>query len=338
MHSIDLSKYFLRTDLIKEQIKADNTYQIKEEIIDNIKLETINIDKTKALELSLKEGVYKNIYFSDATDEVNANNLLKVLTKTLKDLFKELKLDTKDNVLIVGLGNRKATPDALGPLTIDNIKVTRHIKELNLSLDSKYRIISSLAPGVMGTTGIETKDIIEGVISKTKPDFLIVIDALASSNIENINKTIQITNTGINPGSGLLNNRFEISEKTINIPVIAIGIPTVVEASTIVANTIECLLSHFSFEKENYDNKKLKLVPKINRDYKNHYKTLNKEEKKEVLGMIGTLDNQQLKSLINEVLLPLGYNLLVTPKEIDFEIEKLSNILAKAINKSLEYN
>ena len=111
MHSIDLSKYFLRTDLIKEQIKADNTYQIKEEIIDNIKLETINIDKTKALELSLKEGVYKNIYFSDATDEVNANNLLKVLTKTLKDLFKELKLDTKDNVLKLSLNNY---------LTVDN--------------------------------------------------------------------------------------------------------------------------------------------------------------------------------------------------------------------------
>ena len=226
----------------------------------------------------------------------------------------------------------------MGPLTIDSIKITRQIAELGLPLDSKYRVISSLVPGVMGTTGIETKEIIEGVIEKTKPDFLIVIDALVASSLERINKTIQITDTGIHPGSGLLNNRFEISKETLGLPVIAIGIPTVVDATTIVSNTINYIFRHFSYEKENINNNKLKLVPPSNRDYKNHDKTLNKEEREEVMGLIGNLEEDEIKTLITEVLTPLGYNLLVTPKEIDFVTQKLSLLLSKALNKSLELN
>ena len=190
----------------------------------------------------------------------------------------------------------------------------------------------------MGTTGIETKEIIEGVIEKTKPDFLIVIDALAASSLERINKTIQLTDTGIHPGSGLLNNRYEISKETLGIPVIAIGIPTVVDATTIVSNTINYIFRHFSYEKENINNSKLKLVPPTSRNYKDHKNTLNKEEKEEVMGLIGNLEEDEIKSLITEVLTPLGYNLLVTPKEVDFVIERLSSLLSKALNKSLEIN
>ena len=261
-----------------------------------------------------------------------------LLLPALKDLLKSINIEDNYSALIVGLGNRKATPDALGPLTVDSIKITRQIVELGLPLDSKYRVISSLVPGVMGTTGIETKEIIEGVIEKTKPDFLIVIDALAASSLERINKTIQITDTGIHPGSGLLNNRFEISKETLGLPVIAIGIPTVVDATTIVSNTINYIFRHFSYEKENINNNKLKLVPPSSRDYKNHDKTLNKEEREEVMGLIGNLEEEEIKTLITEVLTPLGYNLLVTPKEIDFVIEKLSLLLSKALNKSLELN
>ena len=190
----------------------------------------------------------------------------------------------------------------------------------------------------MGTTGIETKEIIEGVIEKTKPDFLIVIDALAASSLERINKTIQITDTGIHPGSGLLNNRFEISKETLGIPVIAIGIPTVVDATTIVSNTINYIFRHFSYEKENINNSKLKLVPPSSRDYKSHNKTLERHEREEVMGLIGNLSEDEIKTLITEVLTPLGYNLLVTPKEIDFVTQKLSLLLSKALNKSLELN
>ena len=338
MHEIDLSKYRIRTDLIVEHLSNIKDYKRYEEVYDDIKIETIELDKDRAKIIDKKEGIYKTIYFDDVTDENNFAKLLDVTTKALKDLLKSINIKNSDSVLIVGLGNRKATPDALGPLTIDSIKITRQIVELGLPLDKKYRVISSIVPGVMGTTGIETKEIIEGVIEKVKPNFLIVIDALAASSLERINKTIQLTDTGIHPGSGLLNNRFEISKEALGLPVIAIGIPTVVDATTIVSNTINYIFRHFSYEKENIDNKKLKLVPTINRNYKDHDKTLNKEERKEVMGLIGDLSDDEIKALITEVLTPLGYNLLVTPKEIDFVITKLSALLSKALNKSLELN
>ena len=338
MHEIDLSKYRIRTDLIVEHLNNFKEYEKHEEQYKDIKVETITLDKDSAKLISKKEGIYKTIYFEDVTDENNFNNLLHATTLALKNLFKKINIKDNDSCLIVGLGNRKATPDALGPLTIDSIKITRQIVELGLPLDSKYRVISSLVPGVMGTTGIETKEIIEGVIEKTKPDFLVVIDALAASSLERINKTIQITDTGIHPGSGLLNNRFEISKETLGLPVIAIGIPTVVDATTIVSNTINYIFRHFSYEKENINNNKLKLVPPSSRDYKNHNKTLNKEEREEVMGLIGNLEEDEIKTLITEVLTPLGYNLLVTPKEIDFVTQKLSLLLSKALNKSLELN
>ena len=338
MHEIDLSKYRIRTDLIVEHLSNIKDYKRYEEVYDDIKIETIELDKDRAKIIDKKEGIYKTIYFDDVTDENNFAKLLDVTIKALKDLLKSINIKNSDSVLIVGLGNRKATPDALGPLTIDSIKITRQIVELGLPLDKKYRVISSIVPGVMGTTGIETKEIIEGVIEKVKPDFLIVIDALAASSLDRINKTIQLTDTGIHPGSGLLNNRFEISKETLGLPVIAIGIPTVVDATTIVSNTINYIFRHFSYEKENIDNKKLKLVPTINRNYKDHDKTLNKEERKEVMGLIGDLSDDEIKALITEVLTPLGYNLLVTPKEIDFVITKLSDLLSKALNKSLELN
>ena len=338
MSSIDLSKYRIRTDLIVEHLSNIKDYKRYEEVYDDIKIETIELDKDRAKIIDKKEGIYKTIYFDDVTDENNFAKLLDVTIKALKDLLKSINIKNSDSVLIVGLGNRKATPDALGPLTIDSIKITRQIVELGLPLDKKYRVISSIVPGVMGTTGIETKEIIEGVIEKVKPNFLIVIDALAASSLERINKTIQLTDTGIYPGSGLLNNRFEISKETLGLPVVAIGIPTVVDATTIVSNTINYIFRHFSYEKENINNKKLKLVPTINRNYKDHDKTLNKEERKEVMGLIGDLSDDEIKALITEVLTPLGYNLLVTPKEIDFVITKLSDLLSKALNKSLELN
>ena len=338
MSSIDLSKYRIRTDLIVEHLNNFGEYKKTEELYKDIRIETINVDSDMSNTISKKEGIYKTIYFEDVTDEVNFNNLLNATIKALKDLFNSINIKDNASVLIVGLGNRKATPDALGPLTIDSIKITRQIVELRLPLDSKYRVISSIVPGVMGATGIETKEIIEGVIEKTKPDFLIVIDALAASSLERINKTIQLTDTGIHPGSGLLNNRYEISKETLGIPVIAIGIPTVVDATTIVSNTINYIFRHFSYEKENINNSKLKLVPPTSRNYKDHKNTLNKEEKEEVMGLIGNLEEEEVKALITEVLTPLGYNLLVTPKEVDFVIERLSSLLSKALNKSLEIN
>ena len=197
--------------------------------------------------------------------------------------------------------------------------------------------MSAINPGVMGTTGIETSDIIASIIDKIKPDFVIVIDALASQSIERVNKTIQMTDTGIHPGSGVGNSRKEISKEVLGIPVIAIGVPTTVDAVTIVSDTINYMYKHFSYTKENINNPSNKLMISSPNYLKKNIR-INKKDKSKLLGMIGNLDEQETRQLIYEVLSPVGYNLMVTPKEIDFLIDKLSYIIGEGINKSLHKN
>ena len=147
--------------------------------------------------------------------------------------------------LVVGLGNREVTPDALGPLAVENLNITRHIiKEYgDCALQTKAHSVSAITPGVMAQTGMETYEIVKGVVDMTSPDVVFVIDALAARNTKRLNRTIQITDTGILPGSGVGNHRNEISKETLGVPVIAIGVPTVVDAATIVRDTMENILS-----------------------------------------------------------------------------------------------
>lgn len=335
MSAIDLGKYEVRTDLISESLSNVDDYKRKVTKDKDITIETIMLDNDKAQMIGKKAGVYKTISFLDATDEDNYQDLLEVVTKEIKKMLDIMEIKDNYSCLIIGLGNRKSTADAIGPLMIDKIKITRQIVNLKLPLSDKYRVISSFVPGVMGVTGIETSDIIVALKEKVKPDFMIVVDSLKASVIDRVNKTIQLTNTGITPGSGLLSNREEISEEILKIPVLAIGVPTVLEAATIVSNTINYLYKHFSYEKENINNQKLKLIPVNNRNYKDHQHDLSTLEKEKVLGLLGSLKENELEELIKEVLIPLGYNYLVTPKDIDEEVLKLSSLLADAINKSL---
>ena len=235
--------------------------------------------------------------------------------------------------LIVGLGNNKSTPDSLGPKTVDIIISTKHIYDLTGSLEEGFSIISKISPGVMGETGIETNDILEGIVEKTKPDYMIVIDALASDSIDRVTKTIQLTNTGINPGSGIGNLRKELKKKNFNIPVIAIGCPTVVDATTIVLDTTEYMLKNFSYNLNN-KNKTDKLIPTGMKNYlKEKSYPLKKEEIDYFLGAFGTLSNYEKKLLLHEVLTSIGYNLIVTPKEIDFAILNLAKLIGESINE-----
>ena len=335
MSAIDLGKYEVRTDLISESLSNIDDYKREVTKDKDITIETIMLDNDKAQMIGKKAGVYKTISFLDATDEDNYQDLLAVVVKEIKKMLDIMEIKDNYSCLIIGLGNRKSTADAIGPLMIDKIKITRQIVNLKLPLSDKYRVISSFVPGVMGVTGIETSDIIVALKEKVKPDFMIVVDSLKASVIDRVNKTIQLTNTGITPGSGLLSNREEISEEILKIPVLAIGVPTVLEAATIVSNTINYLYKHFSYEKENINNQKLKLIPVNNRNYKDHQHDLSTLEKEKVLGLLGSLKENELEELIKEVLIPLGYNYLVTPKDIDEEVLKLSSLLADAINKSL---
>ena len=183
-------------------------------------------------------------------------------------------------------------------------------------------------------SGIETSDLIKAVRKETNPDLIIVIDSLASSTISRVNKCIQVTDSGITPGSGIGNKRKELSKETLGIPVIAIGVPTVTSAAVIVSDTINYMLRNYAYSKKINKSKISKLISKpIN--FLNKEVDLNNEDKKKLLGLIGTLSEEELLNLTYEVLTPIGYNLMVTPKEVDFIIEKLSEIISFGINHSL---
>ena len=328
MHVVDLGKYDLRSDLIIENNSKDyvkESYVEKDIKVDYIKLEKNNI-------LNKKQGDYITISFQDITDINNFQMVLKVLEKELLRIFSLSNIKKEAKCLIIGLGNSKSTPDSLGYETVKNIIVTRHLYELG-EVDKKYRNVSVLEPNVIGNTGIESRDVIMGVIKETKPDFIIAIDSLSASNIERIQKTIQITNTGIQPGSGIGNNRGELSIDTIKIPVIAIGVPTVVSSAVIVHDTINYLIKKVSYHKKNF--LKDKLTPSYNINYLKASEDLTIEEKKELLGLVGSLNEEEIKELIYEVLNPIGYNLIVSTKEIDFIIEKLGKLLGDGLNEIL---
>ena len=332
---IDLGKYQVRTDLIIENNSLDSDYLKVREINDDIRVTHVEVDDELSVVLKKQQGFYVTIEFVDATNHEDKEELKRVLIDEFNILLKRLSIKDKDKVLIIGLGNERSTADSLGPKVISKILVTRHLFQLNTNVKDGIRNVAAISPGVMAVTGIETYDTITSLIDKIKPDFLIVIDSLASMSIDRINKTIQITDTGIHPGSGVGNNRKELSFNTLGIPVIAVGVPTVVESSTIVVDTIDYLFKHLSYIKNNYQINKL--VFSHGSDYIDKIKELDLSdtEKKEVSGMLGELDDESKRQLINEVLTSLNYNLIVTPKEIDFVIDSLSEVIGSAINNSL---
>lgn len=331
-HSVDLSKYQIRTDLAIESIKDIKNIS-KEKIEENIKITNVVVDDKVSELINKKKGNYITIEFDDVTDSSNYEKVKKVFVRELNNLLNLLKIDKKASCLIIGLGNYKSTPDSLGPLTINNIIVTNHLFELD-ELSNEYRKVSVLVPGVMGQTGLETSDVISSIVNKFKPDFIILIDALASQSVERVNKTIQMTDTGIHPGSGIGNSRKEISYETLNIPCIAIGVPTVVDAITIVSDTINYMHKHYTYSKLNINNPLNKLMA-YSPNYLKEKIELNKKDKETLLGIVGTLEENEIKQLLFEVLSPIGYNMMVTPKEVDFLIEKLSSLIGNGINETL---
>lgn len=333
---IDLSNFNIRTDLMIDENLQDS-YVEKRKISDGISVSTTVVNEELSVQLGRKMGRYVTVEFEDVTNYEDRLELIGVVTEELKKILREKKIGAKDSCLILGLGNKDSTADSLGPITLEKIMVTRHLFLLNTNVKDGIREVAAISPGVMANTGIETFDIIKSLVSEVKPSFLIVIDALASSSISRINKTIQITDTGIHPGSGIGNNRKEISYEKIGIPVIAVGVPTVVESSIIVSDTIEYLFQHISYIKTNYDSNKLVFGHRDSKKYleKLSEQSLNDEERSQLSGILGTLDEDRKRELIGEVLSSINYNMIVTPKEIDFLVDKLSEVIARAINGSL---
>lgn len=277
----------------------------EEKNYDFAKVTTVQIKDKEAEEaLGKKIGTYITIEstFLRENEPQKHFKLGELLAKEISKLFS---LSEKDSVLIVGLGNWKATPDALGPKVINQTMVTRHIFEYApKELLNGIKRVSAIAPGVLGITGLETAEIVKGIVEKTKPDLIIAIDSLSSKNLNRIGTTIQISNTGINPGSGVGNQRKGLTKETLGVPVIAIGIPTVVNGAIIAKDTIDIFMELL------HDN------PDIYQIIKNIYP--NREDE-----------------VIKKVLEPFGGHLMVTPKEIDDLMSRSSKIVASAITKSL---
>ncbi len=328
-HAVDLKNNILRTDLAVELIKTSPTKQI-----DDIKITNITLNEDDAKKINKKKGHYTTIEFEDVTDTTNKEKVQKIFAEELKKLLQIENIKENDLCLVIGLGNEKSTPDSLGPLVVSKTLVTNHIY-LFSTLDKDLRRVCAISPGVMGETGIETSDLLNSIVKTIKPNFVITIDALAASSVERVNKTIQMTDAGINPGSGVGNKRKEISKEILGIPTIAIGIPTVVDAASIVSDTINYLYEHFAYQTANINNPATKLTANVNYLKLSQKFKINPKDKQKILGMVGTLSEEETKALIYEILNPIGYNLMVTPKEEDFVIEKLSEVISCGLNIAL---
>lgn len=248
MSEQSIPSFPIRTDLAKEAserftqdnveingVIIDEHYDKEREVtVTKVIIETENGAKT----LGKPKGTYITLEapnLSVPDDDYHREISIK-LSKLIKELI-PCKENPDASVLVVGLGNRMVTADALGPFVADNLLITRHlVREYGKAAMDKEHIsqVSSIVPGVMAQTGMETLEILQGVVKETSPDYLIVIDALAARSTKRLNRTIQIANTGIHPGSGVGNHRSSLSIDTLGVPVIAIGVPTVVEATTIV--------------------------------------------------------------------------------------------------------
>ncbi len=250
-----IEKYSIRTDLAledKERFESDNVevqgVSLKEDYDEEreIKVTTVKIETENGAKVMRKPvGTYITMEAPNMAvpDEDYHDEISGELAKFLARFIKKDKEDF--SVLVVGLGNRKVTPDALGPYVVDNLNITRHIvKEYGKYAmgEENVHLVSAIVPGVMAQTGMETVEIIKGIVRETKPDMMIAVDALAARSSKRLNRTIQITDTGINPGSGVGNHRNAITKDTVGIPVVAIGVPTVVDAATIVNDTMENLI------------------------------------------------------------------------------------------------
>jgi len=232
------------------------------------------------------------------------------ITKILASKLGQLHDLPKDAViLVIGLGNRYVTPDALGPKVCDKLLVTRHLGDATpVDLHGKLRAVCAIAPGVMGITGIETAEIVKGIADRVKPNLIIAIDALAARRTSRINATIQISDTGINPGAGMGNKRTPINESSMGVPVIAIGVPTVVDAATLVNDTMDSML------------------------------TAMKEaatEGQPFYEMLANMQDTDRYGLITEMLHPYAANMFVTPKEVDAVIARLAKIISDMLNIAL---
>ncbi|MCF2568841.1 GPR endopeptidase [Mediterraneibacter glycyrrhizinilyticus] len=315
-----LRNYSVRTDLAleeKERFESDDVeiqgVVLEEDYDEEQELKVTRVEirtENGAKAMGKPVGTYLTLETPNLAipDEETHMNISARLCGYIGELIRKNTEEKDDlSVLVVGLGNRNVTPDALGPYVADHLSVTRHIvKEYGkyaMGVDHA-NLISAIVPGVMGQTGMESTEIIRGIVNEIHPDLVIAVDALAARNSKRLNRTLQIADTGIHPGSGVGNHRSGLTEETLGVPVIGIGVPTVVDAATIVNDTME----NFIAALETSDS--LKGVGEVLRSY-------NAGEKYE---------------FVKELIAPHLNGMFVTPKDVDEMIHHISHTISEALN------
>lgn len=311
-----------KTDMADERV---DTYKRVNNIteIDGVKVESKNdevvttttvdvLNENGATALSKEIGKYITMEIKDIKylEEKDKNKIINTLSNEIKNLIGE---DKTKSILVVGLGNIYVTPDSLGPKVVQSVDITRHLINFAKDLvEPDTRSVSALSPGVLGTTGIETSEIITSVCNEVKPDIVIAIDSLASSSINRLGTTIQLSNTGITPGAGVRNKREGINQNTLNVPVIAIGVPTVVDMATITSEAIDKMVEATKQKIESGDN------------------SVSKEQIERVINIFN--DDNKYNMIANVLDTD---NFIVTPKEIDDVIQIVSDLISSGINMSI---
>ncbi len=311
--------YNIRTDLaleaqeiVRDQTAAEVPGVTSEELQEEgITISRLQVESDEASrQLGKSKGRYLTFEVPGLRrkDTALQDRLSEVLARELVD-FLELPSNLDHAVLVVGLGNWNVTPDSLGPKVIEDLLVTRHAISMGERiLGEGFRAVCAISPGVLGTTGIETGEIIAALANRVKPSMLIVIDALAARRLERLHTTIQVADSGINPGSGVGNNRLGINSQTMGVPVVAIGVPTVVDSSTIVSDAFDALAHRFKKDARGY------ALDNVMKDF----------------------NWEQRRILITEVLEPYaGGRLMVTPKDTDTFIDDMAYIISGALNSAL---
>lgn len=311
--------FSVRTDLAIEARELAQREAAKADEVEGVEVETeeqpeysLTHVRIVSQQGSQRMGKPMGNYITLESEKLKENDvecherLIAILAENIRSLAK---LKEDDCILVAGLGNWNITPDALGPKVVAKILVTRHLQgALPEEIERSVRPVAAISPGVMGITGIETGEIIKGIVDKLHPSLLIAIDALAARHSKRINAAIQMSDTGVAPGAGVGNRRMMLDEESLGIPVIAIGVPTVVDAATLVNDTMDRILGEMIQQTEKGSE---------------FYQTLR------------SLEQEEKYQMIAEILGPYTGNMFVTPKEVDAVVDRLANIIANSINIAL---
>ncbi len=305
--AVEAREMHMKNEAITDEIKG---VEAENEILDcGIGVTRVIItDKDGEEALGKPKGRYITVELPD-NGQVQQETYEEACRICAKELSALLKKDLTGTVLVVGLGNRNITADAVGPKCVDSVLVTRHLLEyMPEEIDKRLRSVCAVSPGVLGITGIETAEMVKGLVEKVGPSVVIAVDALCSRRMERVNSTIQLSDTGITPGAGIGNKRMAIDERTLGIPVIAIGVPTVIDAATIAGDTIDILLEDLR---------------------------QNAQESGPLYKMLSIVANEDKYMLIKQVLQEGYGDFVVTPKEVDTLVGRVADIIANGINIAL---